>query len=168
MTFSIYDATIPVYKQGLKTLSHLLDKMEAHAAAKKIPAENFLNAKLAVDMFDFKRQVQLACDFAKSGPLRLSGQEVPSHPDTETTVAELRERIKKVQAIIDSVKLEQFKGAEDRDIKIATPTMTFEFTGARFATYWSIPHFFFHVTTAYNILRHHGVEIGKKDFIGGE
>ncbi len=99
--------------------------------------------------------------------MRLSGQEVPSHPDTETTVAELRERIKKVQALVDGIKPEQFKGAEDRDIKLVTPNATFEFKGSRFATYWSLPHFFFHVTTAYNILRHHGVEIGKKDFIGG-
>jgi len=168
MNFSLYDATIPVYKQGLKTAAHLLDKLEAHAAAKKIPAENFLNAKLAVDMFDFKRQIQLICDFAKGGAMRLSGQEIPSHPDTETTVAELRERIRKVQALVDSVKPEQFKGAETREIKLTTPSASFEFNGARFATYWSLPHFFFHVTTAYNILRHNGVEIGKKDFIGGE
>ena len=169
MTFSIYDASIPVFKQGMKTLNHLLNKMEAHAKAKNIPVENFLSEKLAVDMFDFKRQVQLSCDFAKGAAMRLTGQEIPSHPDTETTVEQLHARIAKVQVLLDGVKPEQFKGAEDRDIKIVTPNnMTFEFKGDRFLTSWALPHFFFHVTTAYNILRENGVEIGKKDFIGGE
>jgi uncharacterized protein len=166
MTFSIYDASIPVYKQGLVTLSHLLDKLEEHAKAKNIPAENFLNAKLAIDMFDFKRQIQIACDFAKAGCSRLSGQEPPSHPDTETTIADLRARIKKVEALLATVTPEKLKGAEDRVIKFSTPHMSFEFTGTRFVTHWSLPNYFFHITTAYNILRHNGVEIGKKDFIG--
>lgn len=169
MTFSIYDVSIPVFKQGLKTLNHLLNKMEAHAKAKNIPAENFLNAKLAIDMFDLKRQIQLACDFSKGAAMRLTGQEIPSHPDTETTVEQLRARIAKVQALLDGVTQEQFKGAESRDIKIVTPSnKTFEFKGDRFVTYWALPHFFFHLTTAYNILRHNGVEIGKIDFISGE
>jgi len=166
MTFSIYDASIPAYKQGLTTMSHLLDKLEEHAKAKNIPAENFLNAKLAIDMFDFKRQIQIACDFAKAGCSRLSGQEPPSHPDTETTVAELQARIKKVQALLETIKPEQLKGAEERVIKFATPHMSFEFTGTRFVTHWSLPNYYFHITTAYNILRHNGVEIGKKDFLG--
>ena len=169
MTFSIYDASIPVFKQGMKTLNHLLNKMEAHAKAKNIPVENFLSEKLAVDMFDFKRQVQLSCDFAKGAAMRLADQEIPSHPDTETTVEQLHARIAKVQALLDGVTPEQFKGAESRDIKIVTPNnMTFEFKGDRFLTSWALPHFFFHVTTAYNILRENGVEIGKKDFMGGE
>lgn len=166
MAFSIYDASIPVYKQGLITLLHLLDKLEEHATAKKIPVENFLSAKLAVDMFDFKRQVQIACDFAKAGCSRLSGQEPPSHPDTEITVADLRARIKKVEALLTAVTPEQLKGAEERVIKFATPHMSFEFTGARFVTHWSLPNYYFHITTAYNILRHNGLEIGKKDFLG--
>jgi len=169
MTYSIYDASIPVFKQGMKTLNHLLNKMEAHAKAKNIPVENFLSEKLAVDMFDFKHQVQLSCDFAKGAAMRLTGQEIPSHPDTETTVEQLHARIAKVQALLDGVTPEQFKGAESRDIKIVTPNnMTFEFKGDRFLTSWALPHFFFHVTTAYNILRENGVEIGKKDFMGGE
>jgi len=167
MPYSIYDASIPVYKQGLVTMSHLLDKLEEHAKAKNIPVENFLAAKLAIDMFDFKRQIQIACDFAKTGCTRLSGQEPPSHPDTETTVAELRARIQKVETLLATIKPEQLKGAEERVIKFSVPTgMAFEFTGARFVTHWSLPNFFFHITTAYNILRHNGVEIGKKDFIG--
>ena len=166
MTFSIYDASIPVYKQGLVTMAHLLDKLEQHAQAKKIPAENFLNARLAIDMFDFKCQIQLACDFAKSGPMRLTGQDVPSHPDTETTVAELRARINKVQVLVDGIKPDQMQGAEERVIKFSFPGAAFEFTGSRYLTHWSLPNYFFHITTAYNILRHNGVEVGKKDFIG--
>jgi len=166
MPYSIYDASIPAYKQGLITMTHLLDKLEEHAKAKNIPVENFLAAKLAVDMFDLKRQIQIACDFAKTGCTRLSGQEPPSHPDTEMTVADLRARIQKVEALLATIKPEQLKGAEERVIKFSAGPMTFEFTGARFVTHWSLPNFFFHITTAYNILRHNGVEIGKKDFIG--
>lgn len=166
MSFGIYDATIPVYKQGLATLLHLLDKAEEHANANSIDVNELINGKLAPDMFDFKAQVQLVCDFAKSGTMRLTGQEVPSHPDNETTVAELRARIQKVLTIINCVTVEQFSGAEERDIKMVFPSVSFEFKGPRFVTYWSLPNFFFHVTTAYNILRHQGVGIGKPDFLG--
>lgn len=166
MSFGIYDATIPVYKQGLATLLHLLDKAEEHANANSIDVNELINGKLAPDMFDFKQQIQIACDMAKGGAMRLSGQEVPSHADTETTVAELRARIQKVLAIINSVTVEQFADAEARDIKMVFPSITFEFKGPRFVTYWSLPNFFFHVTTAYNILRHQGVAIGKPDFLG--
>lgn len=166
MSFGIYEATIPVYKQGLTTLLHLLDKAEEHAQARGIDVTTLLDAKLAPDMFDCKKQIQIACDFAKGGAMRLTGQEVPSHPDTETTVAELRARIEASLVIVNSVKPEQFVGAEARDIKMVFPWMTLEFTGARFVTFWSLPNFFFHVTTTYNIFRSLGVEIGKKDFLG--
>lgn len=166
MSFGIYDATIPVYKQGLTTLLHLLDKAEEHAVAKGMDMADLINGKLAPDMFDFKAQIQLACDFAKGGAMRLTGQEVPSHPDTETTVVELRARIHKVLAIVNGVTVEQFADAEAREIKMVFPSISFEFKGPRFVTYWSLPNFFFHVTTAYNILRHQGVAIGKQDFLG--
>lgn len=166
MSFSIYDATIPVYKQGLTTLLHLLDKAEKHAAEKGMDVAELINGKLAPDMFDFKAQIQLACDMAKGGAMRLTGQEVPSHPDTETTLTELRARIQKVLAIVNSVTVDQFADAEAREIKMVFPSITFEFKGPRFVTYWSLPNFFFHVTTAYNILRHQGVAIGKQDFLG--
>lgn len=166
MSFGIYDATIPVYQQGLTTLLHLLDKAEEHAAEKGMDVAELINGKLAPDMFDFKAQIQLACDMAKGGAMRLTGQEVPSHPDTETTVAELRARIQKVLAIVNSVTVEQFADAEAREIKMVFPSITFEFKGPRFVTYWSLPNFFFHVTTAYNILRHQDVAIGKQDFLG--
>lgn len=166
MSFGIYDATIPVYQQGLKTLLHLLDKAEEHANTNGIDVSTLIDASLAPDMFDFKKQIQIACDMAKGGAMRLSDQEVPSHPDTEMTVAELRTRIQKALAIVSSVTREQFAGAEDRDIKMVFPSISFEFKGPRFVTYWSLPNFFFHVTTAYNILRHQGVQIGKPDFLG--
>jgi hypothetical protein len=166
MGFGIYEATIPVYQQGLKTLLHLMDKAEEHASTNGIGESTWIDAKLAPDMFDFKKQIQIACDFAKGGAMRLTGQEVPSHPDTETTVAELRARIQASLAIVNSVTPEQFVGAEERDIKMVFPSMSFEFKGPRFVTYWSLPNFFFHVTTAYNILRQQGVQIGKPDFLG--
>ena len=125
MNFSIYDATIPVYKQGLATLLHLLDKAEEHASTNGVDVSELINGKLAPDMFDFKQQIQLSSDFAKGGAMRLSGQEVPSHPDTETTVAELRTRIHAALAIVNSVTVEQFAGAEDRDIKMVFPSKTY-------------------------------------------
>ncbi|HSC75044.1 MAG TPA: DUF1993 domain-containing protein [Pseudomonadales bacterium] len=166
MSFGIYDATIPVYKQGLATLLHLLDKAEEHATANNVDINTLIEGKLAPDMFNFKQQIQIACDMAKGGAMRLTGQDVPSHPDTETTVTELRTRIQMVLTIINSVTVEQCVGAEERDIKMVFPSKTFEFKGSRFVTYWSLPNFFFHVTTAYNILRHQGVVIGKPDFLG--
>jgi hypothetical protein len=166
MSFGIYDATIPVYKQGLTTLLHLLDKAEEHASANGLDVNELINGKLAPDMFDFKAQVQLSCDMAKGGAMRLTGQDVPSHPDTETTVTELRARIQTAMTIVNSVTVDQFADAEARNIKMVFPSITFEFKGPRFVTYWSLPNFFFHVTTAYNILRHQGVAIGKPDFLG--
>jgi hypothetical protein len=166
MSFGIYDATIPVYKQGLTTLLHLLDKAEEHANSNSIDVLTLIDGKLAPDMLDFKKQIQIACDMAKGGAMRLTGQEIPVHPDTETSVAELRERIQKALAIVNSVTAEQFTDAETRDIKMVFPSISFEFKGPRFVTYWSLPNFFFHVTTAYNILRHQGVAIGKPDFLG--
>ena len=166
MSFGIYDATIPVYKQGLTTLLHLLDKAEQHANSNDVDVVTLIDAKLAPDMLDFKKQIQIACDMAKGGAMRLTGQEVPSHPDTEVTVAELRTRIDAALAIVNSVTVEQFADAEARDIKMVFPSISFEFKGPRFVTYWSLPNFFFHVTTAYNILRHQGVAIGKPDFLG--
>jgi len=166
MTFGIYDATIPVYQQGLKTLLHLLDKAEEHACSHNMDVSTLIDASLAPDMFDFKKQIQIACDMAKGGAMRLSGQDVPAHPDTETTVDDLRVRIQKALAVVNGVTREQFADAEKREIKMVFPSISFEFKGPRFVTYWSLPNFFFHVTTAYNILRHSGVAIGKPDFLG--
>jgi hypothetical protein len=166
MAYSIFDASIPVYLQSLKTLDTLLDKLESHAADKGTDATSLLDAKLAPDMFDFKRQLQIACDHAKGAACRLAGIEIPKHADTETTVAQLRERVAKTRAIVESVTRDQLDGAEDRQIKLVFPWATYEFSGTRYVQYWSLPNFFFHVTTAYAILRHHGVAVGKMDFLG--
>jgi hypothetical protein len=166
MAYSIFDASVPVYLQSLKTLDTLLDKLEAHAGEKGITATSLLDAKLAPDMFDFKRQVQIACDHAKGASCRLAGIDIPKHPDTETTVAELRERIARTRVIVESVSREQVAGAEDKEIKLVFPWATYEFTGNRYIQYWSLPNLFFHVTTAYAILRHQGVNVGKMDFLG--
>lgn len=166
MAYSIFDASIPVYLQSLRTLDTLLDKVEAHVTEKGMAATVLLDAKLAPDMFDFKRQLQIACDHAKGASCRLAGIDIPKHPDTETSVAELRDRIARTRAIVESVTREQVAGAEDKEIKLVFPWATYEFTGSRYIQYWSLPNLFFHVTTAYAILRHQGVNVGKMDFLG--
>lgn len=166
MTFGIYEASVPVFRQMLKNLSGLLDKAEAHAAEKGIDAATLLGASLAPDMFSFTRQILIATDHAKGATARLSGNEVPRFEDTEKTVAELKARIRKTLDFIESVPAAQFAGGEDRDIKLVFPWATYDFTGQRYLTYWALPNFFFHVTTAYDILRQQGVQIGKADFIG--
>lgn len=167
MTFTIRDASIPIYKRGLKNLDAILVKAEAHAVAHNMDVGTLLNARLAPDMFDLKRQVQIACDHAKGGAGRLAGVELPKHEDTETTVAQLRERIAKTIAFINSIDAAKFDGAEDRDLVLKFPWATYEFTGAKFLTGYSLPNFYFHLTTAYAILRANGVPLGKADFLGG-
>lgn len=166
MAFTIRDASIPVYKRGLKTLDRLLERAEGHAASCQGDVRLLLDAKLAPDMFDFKKQVQIACDHAKGGAARLAGVEPPKFPDTETTVAELRVRIVATRDYINGIDPALFDNAETRDIKLVFPWATYEFTGERFLTYWSLPNFFFHLTTAYDILRAQGVPVGKADFLG--
>lgn len=166
MSFTIRDASIPVFKRGLRTLDHLLTRAEAHAAANNLDINALLNGKLAPDMFDFKRQVQIASDHAKGGAGHLAGVTLPKFPDVETTVAELRVRIAATSDFIDGIDPALYANAESRDIKLVYPWATYEFTGEKFITYWALPNFFFHVTTAYNILRHAGVPVGKADFLG--
>lgn len=166
MAFTTYDASVPVFRQMLGNLSGLLQKAEAHAADNSMDVNELLEARLAPDMFTFTRQVQIACDHAKGGVARLAGVELPKFEDTEKTVAELQERIRKTLDFVNSVSPEQFEGAEDRDIKLVFPWATYDFKGGRYLTYWALPNFFFHVTTAYDLLRHKGVAIGKADFLG--
>lgn len=166
MAFTTYDASVPVFRQMLGNLSGLLQKAEAHAADNSMDVSELLEARLAPDMFTFTRQVQIACDHAKGGVARLAGVELPKFEDTEKTVAELQERIRKTLDFVNSVSPEKFEGAEDRDIKLVFPWATYDFKGSRYLTYWALPNFFFHVTTAYDLLRHKGVAIGKADFLG--
>lgn len=161
----LYDITITQYRKMLDNLSHFLDKAQAFAETKKIDVEVLLNSRLAPDQFNLIRQIQISCDTAKFGAARVCGKEAPSHPDTEKTLPELKARIASVQAYLDSFTAADFAGAEAR--QVTTPRWDGKYlTGLEFAIQHSIPNLYFHVTTAYSILRHNGVDLGKKDFLG--
>lgn len=167
MTLSMYTASLPVFRQMLNSLSEILGKAEAHAAEKKIDPNALLQARLFPDMFPLMRQVQIASDFAKGVSARLAGIEVPAHEDNEQSFADLRARIGKTLSFIDGIAPAQVDGSEGRDIvtQAGTPKEK-RFTGQSYLLNYGLPHFFFHVTTAYAILRHNGVEVGKRDYIG--
>jgi hypothetical protein len=163
----MYSASIPVFKQMLSALNDVLAKAEAHAAEKKIDPNAFLQARLFPDMFPLLRQVQIAADFAKSVPARLAGAEVPSYEDSELTFADLHARVQKTLAFIDGLTAAQIDGSEALEIVLrpGTPKEK-KLTGQTYLLGYGLPQFFFHVTTAYDILRHNGVEVGKRDFMG--
>jgi hypothetical protein len=165
-TFSIYSASIPVFKQILNSLHNILDKAEAHATDKKIDPAALLQFRLFPDMLPFTRQIQIACDFAKGAAARLGGLDVPSYDDKEATFAELKERIQKTLAYIDSVPQDTIEGSETRAITTGSGEKTKHFTGQTYLFHYALPHFYFHATTAYDILRHNGLDVGKKDYIG--
>ena len=168
MTHPLYSASVPIFKKSLGALDAIIAKTEKHAADRKIEPAAFLEARLFPDMFTFVRQVQIACDFAKSVPARLAGVEVPSYEDNEKTFAELRARIAKTLAFADGVDAAKFSGAEGREIVLrpGTPRER-KFAGGEAYLYgYGLPQFFFHATTAYALLRHNGVELGKADFMG--
>ncbi|MGO8918952.1 MAG: DUF1993 family protein [Stellaceae bacterium] len=167
MPLSMYQASIPVFTRALGILSTLLDKAAAHAEARKIDPAVFINARLAPDMFPLARQVQAASDAAKSCAARLAGIEVPSFPDTETTFPELKARIAKTVDFLESVRPAQIDGSEERVITLKLRGTEVGFPGQRYLLAFILPNFFFHVTTAYDILRHNGLEIGKLDYLGG-
>ena len=167
MTSAIYTASIPVFKQMLGGLSEVLAKAEAHAASKKIDPNALLQARLFPDMFALLRQVQVATDFAKSVSARLAGVELPKLEDTEQTFAELQVRIATVLKFIEGLDAARFDDAATRQIVTqAGTTKEKRFTGQSYLFNYGLPHFFFHTTTAYAILRHNGVEVSKKDYIG--
>jgi len=167
MTISYYAASVPVFKQALNALKDILKKAEAHAAAKSIDADVFLKARLFPDMLNLTRQVQIAADFAKGVPARLANVEVPPYEDNEVSFADLQARLDKTIAFIDGLKPEQFEGAAGREIVLRPGTPKEKrFTGEAYLLHYGVQHFFFHVTTAYDIFRHNGVEIGKSDYIG--
>jgi hypothetical protein len=166
MSLSLYDLSVPVFVQSLKALAEVLKKAEAHADAKKIEHSVFLTARIAPDMFALTRQVQLATDFAKGGSARLAGVEVPSYADTEVTFAELHARIEKTLSFISSIPAEKFLGAESRDIVVPMRPEPKTFNALTYLRHGALPNFFFHTTTTYDILRHNGVEVGKRDFLG--
>ncbi|MCX7070992.1 MAG: DUF1993 domain-containing protein [Gammaproteobacteria bacterium] len=166
MTISMYQASIPVFLRALDNLSAILDIGAAHAAARQLDPLVLTGARLYPDMFPFSRQVQIACDMVKSGAARLAGVEPPPRADTEKTFAELKARIDWTAAFLRRFDAEQIDGSEDRPIVIRTPFGELNFTGQRYLLGFVLPNLYFHSTTAYNLLRHSGVELGKRDFLG--
>ena len=166
MTASLHDTVVPVFDSMLKNLSALLDKAVAHAASKGYDASVLLQSRLAPDMFPLVRQVQIATDAAKFGVARLTGVEAPKFADDESTVEQLKARIEKTRAFVAGVPREAFEGAETRRVEVPTRATTYAFDGRTFLLQWAMPNFYFHVVTAYGILRHNGVDIGKRDYLG--
>lgn len=169
MTISMSSASAPIFKSMLGNLDYFLVKAQAHAEAKKYDSANLLAARLAPDMLPLTRQVLIACDASKFGISRLASVDAPKFDDTETTIEQLRERITKTIAFIDSVAAEKIDGTEDKDITfpIGRDGSTRTMKGEAYLKHWVIPNMFFHVTTAYALLRHNGVELGKTDFLMG-
>ncbi len=167
MTSFMYTTSVPVFKQMLNALRAILEKTEAHAAAKNIDPAVLLQSRLFPDMFPLLRQVQIAADFAKGISARLAGVDVPSHEDNEQSIADLQARLATTLAFIDSLDAAQFEGSEARDVILrpGTPKEK-KLVGQAYLVNYGLPQFFFHVTTAYAILRHNGVEVGKRDYMG--
>lgn len=167
MTISMYQASVPVFQKSLTALKGVLAKGAAHAIEKKIEESVFLGSRLAPDMFPLTRQVQIAADFGKGPIARLAGVELPKYEDTETTFAELAARIDKTLAFIGAFKPEQIDGQEDRDIELTIGGKPVNFKGQPYLLHFALPNFYFHMSMAYAILRHNGVAVGKRDFVGG-
>jgi len=167
MNISMHAMSHDVFKRALLQLVHVMEKAVANAKARNFETSVLVNSRLAPDMLPFARQVQLVSDFAKNSMARLAGIDPPKFEDTETTMDELFARVKKTIDFVDSVSAAALEGSETRDIKIALRDRTVEFKGLAFLQHWAIPNFFFHHVTAYNLLRHNGVDIGKRDFLGG-
>ena len=168
MPLSMYDASVPVYTQMLGALEKILAKAEAQAEARKFDQKVLAQLRLFPDMLPLASQVRIACDAAKYGVARIAGIEaqVPKFDDNEQTLAELRERVTKTLAFIGSVPREAVDGQEDRDVVVPLRDRKLEFKARFFLLHWSLPNFFFHTTTAYDLLRHNGIEIGKSDYLG--
>ncbi|HTS94190.1 MAG TPA: DUF1993 domain-containing protein [Stellaceae bacterium] len=166
MPYSMSKASIPVFEIELNALSGVLDKGAAFAAAKKLAPEVLPSYRLAPDMFVLARQVQVACDQAKNGSARLAGVEAPKFEDNETTIDQLKARVAKTLAYIKTLDARQIDGASDREIVFPLGPNKASMNGADYLTHFVLPNFYFHVTAAYAILRHAGVEVGKRDFLG--
>jgi len=166
MSLTMYQASIPAFVRMLGNLSAILDKAAAHAEAKKIDPAVFVNARLAPDMFPLSRQVQIATDMVKGCAARLAGIEVPRYEDNETTFAELQARIDKTKAFIQSVNASQIDGSEERPITLKFGSRELSFLGQPYLLDFVLPNFHFHLSMTYAVLRHNGVEIGKKDYVG--
>ena len=168
MSVTIYSASVPVFQQMLRSLDGLLSKAESHAEGRKIDPAALLQARLFPDMFPLLRQVRTATDHAVNAAARLAGKELPKFANDETTIAQLKERIAKAIAFLKSVQPGEIDGTEDKDISITFPNGNVrEFKGQGLLIGNSLPNFYFHVTTAYALMRQAGVDLGKRDFLGG-
>jgi hypothetical protein len=166
MSLTMSAACVPAIVQMLSALSAILDKAEAFATERKIDPCVLVNYRLAPDMFPLSRQVQIACDFAKGMTSRLAGREVPSWADDEVTLSDLKARIAKTLDYVKGIPAAEIDGSEGRDIAITVGSSPMRFKGRDYLVTFALPNFYFHVTTAYDILRHAGVQIGKRDFMG--
>jgi hypothetical protein len=165
---SLHRTCVSIFPPQLKALSYFLDKAEESAAARKFDVAVLLQSRLAPDMHPVVRQVQMSADHAKFTFARLGGVEAPVNPDTDATVADLKARIARTIAFLESVPASAIDGATEKQISFKVgPTMELNFSGADYLARWALPNFYFHVTTAYAILRHNGVELGKRDFMTG-
>jgi hypothetical protein len=165
MPLSMSEVSVPLFLQGLKGLSGVLGKAQAQAEAKGIPDVHYLHARLYPDMLPMARQVQIACDFAKGSVARLADADMPTFEDTETTFAALKARVDNTIAYIEGLDAAAIDGSEDKDISLVRRGETSIFKGKPYLMEQALPNFWFHVTTAYALLRHQGIEIGKRDFL---
>jgi hypothetical protein len=166
MKISMYALSHGVFKKALTQLLFVMEKGVANAKARNFDTAVLVAARLAPDMLPFSKQIQLASDFAKNSMARLAGVDPPKFEDNETTMDELFARVRKTLEYIDSVPAASLDGSEDRDIKIPLRDRTVEFKGLEFLQIWALPNFFFHQVTAYDLLRHNGVDVGKRDYLG--
>ena len=166
MSITMHTASVPVFIRMLGNLGTWLDKAEAHAQAKKFDPAVYLGARLAPDMLPFTKQIQIACDGAKFGVSRLAGVEAPKFDDSEASITELRERVRATVAFIQSVPASKIDGTEDKDVTIPRRDGPMTLKGEFYLKHYVMPNFYFHLTTAYALLRHNGVELGKADYLG--
>jgi len=166
MTISMHSASVPVFVRLLTNLSAWLDKAEAHALAKKFDPAVYLSARLAPDMLAFTKQIQIGCDAAKFGVARLAGISAPKFDDDETSLAELRDRIRKTVEFVSSVPADAIDGSEEREINVPGRNGPTQFKGEAYLKHFVLPNFFFHMSISYALLRHNGVDLGKADFLG--
>jgi hypothetical protein len=162
----MYAMSVPVFEKTLGQLSAILDKAAAHAEAKKIDPSVLLTARLFPDMFALTKQIQVACDFAKGTVARLAGEEPPKYEDNEASIADLKARIARTIEYIKGFSEAQLEDSETREVALKIRDRTLTYKGLPYLAHVALPNFFFHATTAYDILRHNGVELGKRDFIG--
>jgi uncharacterized protein len=163
---SLYDQSVPQLKKMLENLDRWLEKAVEFAKTKSFDPNVLLTARLAPDQFPLLRQIQAACDAAKAGAARLTGKPPPSHPDTEQNLDEIRQRIKKVVSYLDTFSVQDFEGSDTRPVELPFLENNKVILGSDYLTEMVLPNFYFHVTSAYSILRHNGVDLGKRDYLG--